>query len=304
MKKLVLTIMAVMLGAGAFAQVDSVALQREQEALRQQQQREQQDLLERQQREQERALQEQERALQQQQREQERALQQQQREQERQQAELLKQQERQVRREQRRAEIGRDYRISINPFIGIATPMTAALADAYNSNNMMLGLELEYHYPLSKGWDFNIALGYRIDMLFYINSVQYDNNASELVFNYGVTALNNKPNLFVHSFDVPLRLSHVNESGREWYFGLTPGLNFANQFRYLQLYSDGDYRATEGLTYKSLACVSGARLDFVFGWRAKRFLFFNPGWRLFFNILPTYNVTGHKYHEIGVTIEL
>ena len=36
MKKLVLTIMAVMLGAGAFAQVDSVALQREQEALRQQ----------------------------------------------------------------------------------------------------------------------------------------------------------------------------------------------------------------------------------------------------------------------------
>ncbi len=305
MKKLLFFLSALTLSVIGFAQVDSAALQREQEALRQQQQQEQQELLERQQRQQEAALKQQQKEQEQALKDQEREQKAQQKAQEKEQADLLKAQEKKIKKEQRRAEIGRSWRVSINPLLGIGTPLSGDYADPYYSDHYQLGGEVELHYAIAKKWDVSIGVGYERRNYTFNNCVTYNLATTEFDLYSTDHALNHKSELSVNSIQVPLRLLHVSESGREWYLGLNFGYNMNNSFTYSVLGNDHNYTVDAALNANNLTNVNKVRLDAMIGWRHKPLLWlFNPGVQAYFNLLPTFTMDGHKMHEFGIVVEL
>ena len=303
MKKLYILLIAMALTAGAaFAQSnDSIERAKQQQELLKQQQKEQEALLKQQQKEQERLMKEQqkaaEKAQQERAKEQEKLLREQQKEQEQ---AIKKEQDRQkreqakaeskIRKEQKKAEKerkrqehyaawGRKPNFTADPYATIVTDRRFyGTNNLYNAVGFNLGAVLDYHRPIARHWDFSIGLGYRYTNYYYshLNAGATDFNGEEKTRHYNTILL-------------PIKLSHISkDNDHGWYFGVAPGFNFGFQ------------DLPNGAVFNKFRC------DFTIGTQ-NSWLIFNPGFEVYFNILPTYTTTGNnatKIHEFGIRFKL
>lgn len=304
MKKIFLIATLLMLGAfSASAQVvDTEEQQKQQQALQQQQQLEQQQLLEQQQAEQQKLLE-------QQQAEQEKAAKAEQKAQEKEQARIEKEQakaEAQAKKEakqQRREELGRGMRFSIDPYLGIAD-QTRALqrTDIYNlEESYLLGAKVMAYYPISKKWDLAFGLGYRFTFSTFYNSVKPNSDNTDLELYPMMESYHHEAQLSYSAIELPIYLRNYNKG---YHIGFNLGYVNTNFFNYNTL--NADNTRTDDIADQEMNNMNKFHLNVVLGFDDHWFLF-NTGVSLYFNLLPTYveGTNGNNHlHEFGIIIQL
>lgn len=281
MNKIYILLVAMALSAGTvFAQSED-EIQRQQQALQQQQQKEQQELLKQQQKEQEelrkQQAKEEARMEKERQKAQEEELKKEQDRQKREEAKAIndakkkqKEAEKKAKREAQYAKWGRKPGFTADPYAGalIARRMYGQNS-LFNAVGANIGVDFQYHRPIASRWDFNIGLGYRYNIYCYshLMGASTDFNGKEEIRNKGAIA-------------IPIKLAHISKDNQHgWYVGATPAIAIgANPIQF-------DYNLF--------------RCDITVG-SQNRWLIFAPGTELFFNILPTYSMGDKKIHEIGV----
>lgn len=247
MKKSIIIIAALLLGAG-FCQAqsnDSIERVRQQQQLLEQQQKEQEALQLQQQKELERLEKEQAKKQEQEMKALERQQEQAQRDQERAQAQEQKALEKKQRRAEKRESWGRKCHISLDPLVGIQSELTknATLLSGYG---WQLGADFTYHYPIAKKWDYVAGVGYHLFSNRFTNSISYNSADDVFIESYNSNYLHHYAVLTSNTLEIPLRLTHVNtDKDEEWFVGITLGYSLGNNFKYQQLQNNNDYKTTE-----------------------------------------------------------
>ena len=301
-KTFILTLLFTLGATLAMAQLpDSLQIQNEkyqQEQLRLEQEQEQQRL---------RFEQEQEQLRIEQEQEQQKILEEQ--EQERQ-KELRQQEkaEKRAQRKERREAIGRKLSFSLDPYVGInLTSRLFQYAEPYYSDGLNLGADFAIHYPLSKKFDINVGVGYRLTAYMFSNNIIYDPNTSDFVFLDYANYYRGAATLGIHSLQFPITISYLknkNDKNKYYFLGFNVGYNFTSNFGVSQLNSDNKYDSK--YTEPNPANLKQWKLDLVLGYNSS-WLIFRPTVQIHVNLLPTYidgTNNGNPIHEIGVTVKL
>lgn len=343
MKRIIaLSLSLLLFGAYASAQSnDSIERLRQQEALLKQQQKEQQELMRQQQAEQEelqkQQRKEEEQALKERQKEEARIAKEQLKEaeaaakaeqkraeaeakaeakaeQKRVEAEAKAEQKKadaarkKEERKARKAAIGRDTRFTLDPFASYALGTRCLrYSDVYHGSNGAVGLDIVIHNPIAKRWDFDFGLGYRYTNFWYSNRISYDTVNKDFVWNdTKLSHYSYSVSTYMHTLEIPLRLSHIDKDGDAFYFGLNLGYNLSNRFMLKQLEPDNTYTTIQD--FDNTKNYLKYRCDVVmgFGGRSKMKLF-SPGLSFYFNLVPTYikGTNGDEpIHEFGIRVNL
>lgn len=294
--------LAVVLAFSVFAAKAQVVVpteqqQQQQQALQQQQQAEQQQLLEQQQAEQQKLLE-------QQQKEQEKAAKAEQKEQDRiakEEARAEAQAKKEAKR-QRREEIGRGTGFSIDPIVSVIDqfPISQYENPYHQSQAFMIGAKVAVHYPLSKKWDFVGGLGFNYNNIRYTNSIIPNSDATDYILNPVMEAYDHYASLAYTAIELPLTLNNMKHG---WYVGLNLCYNLNARFSYQTLGSNGEY-ASQHET--DMLNINKLQIKVVLGFDERMFIL-NPGVELFYNLLPTYNITPDGFkpiHQFGLSIQL
>lgn len=308
MKKIIIALCCVLMAGVGYAQVDSAAMQRQQEELLRQQQLEQQQLIEQQQKEQERQLKEQ-------QKEQEQALKAQAKEQAREQAELQAKQEKQMKKAERKAAINRNFYISLDPHVDYTVNTNVFnKTDLYHTGTMLwrgyrgdfnVGADIDFHIPLSKRANLQWGVGYALSRMAYTNDVMPNAAFDALVLNPNTTGYEMQYNAFAHRLEMPLLLSFTGKKDstdwKEVYFGVRLGYTYAANFRTRSWDASNNAVVSPNIDVKN--AFNTYQLKLVVGGCRKVFIF-SPGYELYFNLLPTYVDANTSVREIGLIYKL
>lgn len=310
MKKIFTIAFALCLTTGAVMAQSNDSLERakQQEALQKQQQKEQQELQKQQQKEQADLLKEQQKAAEKAQKDQAKAEQKalkdeadRQKREEAKAANEARAEQKKLEKKQKRAENlaawGRKNHFSIDPFAGLVYSQRSFKGDSpYNSWGVSLGLDVNYHYPIAKRWDFNVGLGYRYTLYSYNHALKFDTTGATVIKKNNYDG--NVPTASVSTIEVPFKLSHVSKDNKdEIYLGLVPAFNISTSVTY-------ELANGTSITNSELKLRNGFRLDVVLGKQSK-WSVFAPGVQAYFNLMPTYvNDLNVPIHEFGIRLAL
>ena len=221
-------------------------------------------------------------------------------------------QEKKQKKAERKAEIGRGVRLSVDPFYAMTLNTGwQDRAELYHSGSMLgrdyrgdivWGADLMLHFPLSKSWNFNLGAGYRWTRFAYTNNVLFNPATTALELATTFQPLETRSNLLLQTITVPIYFAHVDsDNKKELFFGVELGYNYKADFNYKQLQSNSEWNTTT--TPDAIGLFNQYRCDVTIGTGEKLFIF-NPGTRLYFNILPTYTADGGRIHEFGLVYSL
>lgn len=299
MKKIIIMLVALLIGGITYAQVDPTLQekqQQQQQELLRKQQEEQQRLMEEQQKEQEKvnkeALKEQERLMKEQAEAEKAAAKEQARAEK--EAEMIAKQEKAAEKAARREAIGRGNVLTISPFVDLATS-TGDKSNLYRGNTVGIGANALFHYPIAKKWNVTAGLGYRFNGHIYSNHSSFTD--WNLVPDTVNTHLSTTNMLFVHNIEIPIRFERVTNGGRYLYLGLTPGFNLASNFFTRQIGTDGEFSRINEVS--PFTPINNLRCDVSFGFATAR----GRSIELYYNLLPTYGINDVPMHQLGIKFE-
>ncbi|MBR1644595.1 MAG: outer membrane beta-barrel protein [Bacteroidales bacterium] len=292
MKKSIIVAVALGLCGVGFAQVNPD--QKEQQRARQELTKEQERQATELKREQEKEL--------------ERMQKEQKKEAQREQKALKEKQQKELRRQERRAEMGRPMlSVLIDPYYGsLFHTNLFQRTDVYHSasflhgfrDDLAVGGNLLLSVPVSKRWDVNFGGGYRFTRLAYTNSIEYIDG--DFAFLGQTNPLTTRCNAVMHSVEVPLLLARApKQEGFSAYFGVVLGYNFKTSFVRKQLTMDNEW--DRSVSFSNLSNFNKMRLDVTLG-LAKKSAVFRNGFEIYFNLLPSYTDTPNgrtSIHEFG-----
>lgn len=295
MKKFLMLLAAMTLVGIGYSQVDPETLnrqqQKEQQELLKQQQKEQEALEKQQQKEQEKALKEQEKA----EADAEKA-------QRREQEKMMAKQAKKAHRAERREEIGRGLSFSIDPYVGLGANTNTNRTDIYAGWQEYLGAQAMLHYPLFKHWDLNVGLGVMAEVYCLRNNANFNTTNNMLDGETPSTFITETDYIDPTFIQLPIYFSHISDNSKyELYFGIKPAYNLSSVFDHVTV-NNNDLLHTN-ITIPNNTMMNRFRCDVVLG-SQKRFLIFDAGTEIFFNLLPTFINGNTSIHEFGVMIKL
>ncbi len=222
--------------------------------------------------------------------------------------EAARKEARRVKREQRKAEIGRGLRFELAPNLGISgNTYLGHRGDAYSHHSFDIGGALLMHWPLSRRFDLSIGLGYRLTHTALHNSVQFDTASGQLV-GYDLTGWRGYRNWTTdRSIYVPMRVNVVTNQDYSVYLGLNLAYRLGNTFTYERMAENDTWTPVDELAMNNIETLGHWRIEVAVGMTYPLWWILRWGWEVYYSLTPTFNTSLPNVpttHEFGLRLNL